>query len=307
MKSWKNLTKEPLIQFLVLAIGLFILHDAVSHEDVDVKQIVVDENSLLNFIQYRTKSFEPVTAKQKLDSFTDSELKKVINDYVREEALYREAKVMELARDDYVIKRRLIQKVDYIARGFAESFNEVSKEDVEKFFKENKDYYYIKPRITFTHVFYSSEKHGFNKARSLAVSKLVDLKSTNATFNDASKYGERFLYGLNYVERSELYIESHFGQTMTKELFEAKPNQTRWLGPMLSNHGAHLVMMTDKQEGRMPSLEEVYSRVEQEARRAIIAERANKATQQIVDSYKIDVVYKKPSKDLALLVQDKQK
>ena len=74
----------------------------------------------------------------------------------------------------------------------------------------------------------------------------------------------------------------------------------------MSGHGAHLVMVADKQEGRMPSLEEVYSRVEQEARRAIVVERANEATQQIVNSYDIDVVYKKPGKDLALLVRDKK-
>ena len=303
MKSLHTFYKEPLLHFLVLASALFVLHSAVSHEDVDAdaKQIVVDENSLLTFVQYRTKSFEPVTAKKQLESFSETELKKVIDDYVREEALYREAKMLGLGNNDYVIKRRLIQKVDYVARGFAESFNQVSDEDVQKYFEENKEQYFIEPRITFTHVFFNSERHGAAKAKSLAEQKLLELQKTKATFNDASKHGDRFLYGLNYVERSELYIESHFGAEMTKQVFAAEPSKSAWYGPILSDHGAHLVMVTQKQVGRMPTLNEVRTRVAQEAQRAIVEERAKEATQQIVDSYNIDIVYEQPKDKLAKL------
>jgi predicted GNAT family acetyltransferase len=300
----KSLIKEPLLHFLVLAIGIFVLHSAVSHDDADAdaKRIIVDQDSLLTFIQYRTKSFEAETAKQQLESFSDEELKKVIDDYVREEALYREARSLGLNRDDYVIKRRLIQKVDYIARGFAESFNEVTDEHVRKYFEENKNDYFIDPRITFTHVFFSSELHGQNVARMLAEQKLEELQRTHANFHDASKHGERFLYGMNYVERSELFVKSHFGPEMTGQLFDVEPKQGHWYGPFMSSYGAHLVMVTQNQPGRMPSLEEIHSRVEQEAKRALTQERSKDATQQIVDSYEVDIVYEKPGKKLAMRV-----
>ena len=299
----KSLHKEPLLHFLVLAIGLFVLHSAVSHDDsdADAKRIVVDQDSLLTFIQYRTKSFEPVTAKKQLDSFTDEELKKVISDYVREEALYREARTLGLDRDDYVIKRRLIQKIDYVARGFAESFSQVTAEDIKQYFEENKNDYYIEPRITFTHVYFSAERRGVETAKTLAEQKLAELRRTKATFHDASKHGERFLYGMNYVERSELYVDSHFGSEMTKPLFTLEPKQGAWYGPFFSKHGAHLVMVTQKQAGRMPSLAEVYTRVAQEAQRAMTEERAKKATQNIVESYDIDIAYEKPKEKLAEL------
>lgn len=303
MKSLKNLSKEPLLHFLVLAVALFILHDVVSHQDPDAnaKKIVVDEQNLLTFVQYRTKSFEPVTAKRQLESFSDAELNKVIEDYVREEALYREAKMLGLDRDDYVIKRRLIQKVDYVARGFAESFNEISDEEIKKYFEENKDYYYISPRVTFTHVYFSNEIHGPQKAQTLAEQERAELNKNGVVFNDASKHGDRFIYGLNYVERTEAYINSHFGTEMTKQIFASEPSGKTWYGPIASDHGQHLVMMTQKQQGRMPSLEEIYPRVAQEAQRAIVAERANQATQQIVDSYNIDVVYEQPKRKVAEL------
>ncbi|KPJ94908.1 MAG: hypothetical protein AMJ53_04145 [Gammaproteobacteria bacterium SG8_11] len=301
----KSLHKEPLLHFLVLAIGLFVLHSVVSHEDMnaDAKRIVVDQNSLLNFIQYRTKSFEPMTAQKQLESLSDEALQKIIDDYVYEEALYREARTLGLDRDDYVIKRRLIQKVDYIARGFAVSFDEVSEEEIRKYFEENNNDYFVEPRVTFTHVFFSAERHGAAKARELAQRKLGELEKTKASFNDAAKYGERFLYGMNYVERSRLYVESHFGPEMTEQVFAVESDQTIWRGPFMSAHGAHLVMVTQKQGGYMPTLEEVYTRVAQEAQRAIVAERAKQATQQIVDSYDIDIVYHKSKERVASLNQ----
>lgn len=301
----KSLHKEPLLHFLVLAVGLFVLHSAVSHEDADAdaKRIVVDKNNLLTFIQYRTKSFEPVTAEKQLNSMSREALQKVINDYVREEALYREARTLGLDRDDYVIKRRLIQKVDYVARGFTESFDKVTEEDIQKYFEENKSDYYIDPRITFTHVFFSSEHHGEARSKSLAAQKLKELQKSNAGFNQASKHGERFLYGMNYVERSELYVESHFGPEFTKQVFALEPDQTVWQGPFISSHGTHIVMVTQKQAGYMPTLAEVRTRVEQEAQRAITADRAREATQQIVDSYDIDIVYEKQKEKLARLNQ----
>jgi hypothetical protein len=309
MNTFRTLYREPLVHFLVLAIALFLLHSAVSHDDDigDGKRIVVDEASLLTFIQYRSKSFEPVAAKRQLESFTDEELQRLIDDYVREEALYREARALGLGRDDYVIKRRLIQKVEYIARGFAESLDEVSEEDIEKYFSENQQYYYIDPRITFTHVYYGFERHGNDGAIRLAEEKLAELQRAKAGFNDASRHGERFLYGLNYVERSKLYVESHFGKDLTEKVFAIEPNDQGWHGPILSEHGAHVVMVARKEPGHMPTLAEARARVESEARRAIVAERAREATEQIVAGYRVDLVYQPAGEEVASVHKDRRR
>lgn len=296
----RSIHREPLLHFLVLALGLFVWHNTVSHGDEsDTRRIVVDEGELLTFIQFRTKSFEPVTARQQLDALSEQELQKVIDDYVHEEALYREARTLGLDRDDYVIKRRLIQKIDYIARGFAESIDKVSDEDIREYFEQHRADYYIAPRINFTHVFYSKDTHGETGALKLAQQKLAVLNENGADFNEAPQYGERFLYGMNYAERSETFVESHFGADMARELFALQPKRGVWQGPFMSPYGAHLVMVTLKQAGRMPLLAEVRSRVELDAQRTLTAERTRQATQQIVDSYDIDIVYEKPKQKLA--------
>jgi hypothetical protein len=46
---------------------------------------------------------------------TASESDRLVADYVREEVLYREALALGLDRDDLVVRRRLVQKMEMLA------------------------------------------------------------------------------------------------------------------------------------------------------------------------------------------------
>ena len=289
----KSILRDPLLHFLMLAIGLFVLHDIVAHEDesANARQIVVDRDALLNFIQYRSKSFDQQVAERQLASLTDDELDKIITELVREEALAREAIALGLDRNDYVIKRRLVQKVDYVARGFADAAFKVTEEDIRAYFRENRADFYIQPRITFTHVFFSSERDGADNAEQLAAEAMIRLREEDVSFEDAGQYGERFLYGLNYVDRSRILVESHLGAEMAEAIFGLDPDDAAWSGPFRSEHGAHVVLVTAVEAGRDPALEEVRVQVEQQASRALSERRAREAAQLIVDAYDVEITY----------------
>lgn len=289
----KSTFRDPLLHFIVLAIGLFVLHDLVAHEDEDAstRRIEVDRAALLNFIQYRTKSFDQEAAERQLASLSGIELDTIIREFVREEAMAREARELGLDRDDYVIKRRLVQKLDYVARGFVEAAFEITDDDIAEYFEENREDFYVHPRITFTHVFFSADRHGQNRAADLAAETLKRIRADGARFEDASRYGERFLYGLNYVDRSRLLVESHFGARVADTLFSLDPASRDWRGPLRSKHGAHLVLVTELEPGRNPSLDEVRPLVAQQAARALSDRRARAAAQKIVDAYDVEVTY----------------
>lgn len=289
----KSLVREPLLHFLVLAVILFVVHDAMSHgrEVEDPRTIVVDRDALLTFIQYRIKAFDQEAAAGYLDTMPPDSVDKVIQDYIREEALAREAIELGLDQNDYVIKRRLIQKLDYIARGFTDSLFEITEEDIRQYYEENREDFYIQPRITFTHVFFSADERGEDMALKLAGEALQTVREEGVEFENAGRYGERFLYGLNFVERSHALITSEFGQELAEDLFALEPSQSEWQGPFLSRHGAHLMLVTKVEQGRYPTLEDVRVSVEQQATRAISDARTREATQQIVDSYDAEILY----------------
>ena len=101
----KNLITEPLVHFLVLGLGLFGLFELVASDEAafDSRVIDVDREALLTFVQYRSRAFQPEIAAARLDSMPEDELVRLINDYVREEALHRDAKSLGVDKNDYVI------------------------------------------------------------------------------------------------------------------------------------------------------------------------------------------------------------
>jgi len=285
----KKLLKEPLVHFLAIGIGLFVLFDLVAPEEsnLDGKTIVVDRDALLTFVQFRSKAFNPEVAAARLDSLGDAELSRLIDDYVREEALHREALALGMDQNDYVIKQRLIQSLQFITNGFVSAAVDVSDEEIAEYYEANREDYYVDPYVTFTHVFFSNDRHGREQARQLAETKLAELNDNKVPFAESTRHGERFLYNVNYVERTEDFISSHFGRAMAAAVFEVEPDSERWYGPFESAYGQHLVMLTKRTDGLYPPLEEIADAVRDDALRIKLDEQNERAVQAIVDTYEI--------------------
>jgi hypothetical protein len=290
-----RLLKEPLVHFLAAGIGLFVLFGVVNRDEPsdDPNVVIVDHDALLTFTQYRIKAFNPVLAQEKLDSLSDDELQNVIDDFVREEVLHREALQLGLEEDDYVIRRRLVQKLEFITEGFAEAGAGVDEAALGRYFDANKADYYVQPFVTFAHVFFETEDRPREQAHEAAEKKLAELNRDGVQFAEAPQHGDRFLYHVNYVERTPDYVVSHFGAPMAKAVFELEPNDFIWRGPFDSPYGVHLVMLTTNEPGRDPELSELEGRVREDARRAMIREETEAAITDIVGSYDVRVVYER--------------
>jgi hypothetical protein len=210
-----------------------------------------------------------------------------------------------LGQNDYVIKRRLIQKVDFITQGFAEALVKVSEDELKDYYKANKERYRVQAFITFTHVFFDSERRKLSQAKALAEAKLTELRDGAVPFHAAPKHGERFPFGLNYVERTKEHVESHFGRDMTKALFALEPADGVWRGPFFSSYGAHLVMVTKKMDARVPALRDVRGRVEADLKRERKKVQSDKAIKAIVDGYTVKIDLK--AKDGKALIPSDQR
>ena len=254
--------------------------------------IFIDEGVLKEYVQFQRKSFDSETASNLLASISESERQDLIDNYARDEALFREAMALGLNTNDEIIRRRLIQKMEYIAQGFYNDIETLSEDDLRAYFESNADLYRIASSATFTHVFISLQNYqsedGLNKAKRVAESLFQDLQRDQITFDRAGRYGDRFLYNLNYVERTPSYIASHFGNDFEKALFALSASD-QWQGPIQSQYGWHLVILKDKSAARDPILEEVAHIVLADAQRD--QQRKIKATaiKQLVDKYRVQV------------------
>ena len=288
----RSFLKQPLLHFLLIGLGFFIFFNVFGdNEDIDSQTIVVNKEVLMNYFQYQSRAFNEEVFEEKLASMPKEELEELINNYVREEVLYREAMAMGLDKEDFIIKRRMIQKVEFISQGISEAIGDPSDEDIREYFETNKESYYVPPIATFTHVFYDFKKWKPEDARAKAEAEVKFLNKNNFDFNQAPSRGDRFFYHTNYVERDVEYIKSHFGAQMTSAIFEAEPSGNSWIGPFPSEYGYHVVMLTMKQVGRYPELNEVLSRVTEDARRENIKKLNDDTIQGIIDGYDVRVEY----------------
>jgi len=291
----KGLYKEPLIYFLLIGGLFFFAFNFVgqSIDSTDSQTIVVDRLSLLRYIQLKTKVIDQGELIRSFDTMPEDKRQEWIDSYVREEALYREAKALGLDKDDPVIKGRVLQKLEFITQEYSEAILDITDEQIEAYFEQNKQDYYVEPYVTFTHVFFSRDIHGDELAGQLAAEKLQDLNKSKTPFVEAIQHGDRFPFHVNYVERTPDLIASHFSEAMSQQIFVLNPGPANqegvWRGPYTSNYGVHLVMVSRREEGRFPALTEVVSQVFQDAQRQQIRKSLDNTYQAIIDTYAVEI------------------
>lgn len=105
--TFSRLIREPLFQFLLLGSAIYALYFAFGEpqqEDQD-RTIVITSD----YVNSLSASF----AKRWSRPPTNDELSGLVNEYVRESLLYREALAMGLDKEDHIVRRRLAQKLEF--------------------------------------------------------------------------------------------------------------------------------------------------------------------------------------------------
>ena len=97
-----------MLHFLVLGAALFGLFGMVGKEDAEAPaKIVVSASRVATLADGFARTWRrPPTAQ---------ELEGLVEDYIRDEVFYREGRAAGLDRDDVVIRRRVRQKMEFLA------------------------------------------------------------------------------------------------------------------------------------------------------------------------------------------------
>jgi parvulin-like peptidyl-prolyl isomerase len=286
-----RLLREPLAHFLAAGVVLFAVLAALGREAPvsDDGVIVVDRAALLAHMQYRANAFEPEAFGALFDSMTEEERQALIDDYVKEEALYREAQALGLGESDYIIRQRMIQKMNFLMGDLAVAGEAVDEAVLADYFARNREAYAAEPSVTFTHVFFDSSRRGEDAAEQAAREALVELTAAGAGFNDATGVGDRFPFLKNYVERTFDYVATHFGENFVEALARLPEPDGRWHGPIPSAYGWHLVYVSARTPRSYPELADVRDQVEADYRREASEDAVDRLTEGLLDRYRVEV------------------
>ena len=279
-----SLLREPLLHFLVLGAALFGLFGVVGKKDAEAPaKIVISAERVANLADRFARTWRRPPTQQ--------ELQGLVEDDIRDEVFYREGRAAGLDRDDFVIRRRVRQKMEFLAEDMAAA--EPSDEQLAAYLASNPERFRTEDRLTFHHVFLSATDAVAHWKGTPSRSPRP-LSSTNATA-DAATIGDPFLLGETFRQMPQSDVVRTFGEGFAKQLAAVEPG--RWQGPVSSSFGAHFIFVDERTQGSLPPLDTVREAVQREWLNARRVEAEDKLYRTLRDRYQI--VVEKPPKAAA--------
>ena len=244
----KHFLREPLVHFLLIGGALFGIHGFTRGSPTAVPQsrqiqLTLDDISQLVVLFQSQWRREP----------TPEELGRMVEIKVEEEILYREALAMGLDKDDTIVKRRMAQKMQFLAEDVAAA-REPTTAELKEWYEQNRDKFAHPARLSFRHLYFSPDRRG-ESARGDAVKALARLADQPEDSRLAATLADPFMFQDYYRDRAPEYLGKEFGPGFA--LAVATLPTGSWQGPIESGFGWHLVFVDTLIPGRIPAFEEV--------------------------------------------------
>jgi len=245
--SIKRLLREPLLHFMVLGAVLFVGYaylkpDTKAESSYEIA-LTLEELAQLQMLYEAQWRRSP----------TPEEFYAMVENKVRQEVLYREALAMGLDKNDEIVKRRMAQKMQFIAEDLAAA-QEPGTEELRDWYAENSDKFSMPKRLSFRHLYFSPDSRGA-QAYDDAVSSLAKLDDQPVDSQLADTLADRFMYQDYYADQTSISLAKEFGPQFAVAVAELTPGS--WQGPIESGFGWHLVYVDSLVPGRVPAFEEI--------------------------------------------------
>lgn len=246
----QKLLKEPLIHFLLIGGGLFLLYSFLnpSIEQVENNVILIDESDEARLIKAYQQNWSSAP-----DSST---LRKLIKEEVKAEVLYREALRMNLDHNDEIIRRRLKQKYEFLVKDLADS-QQPDEEELKQFYIEHLELYQSPTKLSFSQIYFSPDKRP--KPLQDAQNTLMKIQGLEIDEVDLKNTGDPFHLQNYYADRDYNDVRQLLGLDFANALFDQV--KEGWLLPIQSGYGIHLVYITTIQQEHEQPFDMVKDRV----------------------------------------------
>ncbi len=245
----RKLLKEPLLHFLLIGVGLFVVFGIVKPSD-DVREsdgkIVISAGRIEQLSSIYAKTWQRPPSKD--------EMQGLIDDFILEEIYYRQAIKMGIDRDDTIIRRRLRQKVEFLTDDTT-SLIQPTDEELAAYIAANADKFRNDSTYTFQQIYINPEKHG-DDLKGYVDAQLKALQAGEQVNGDPG------LIQAGLGAEHGRAVDGIFGRGFAGKLDELEIG--KWLGPIQSGLGVHLIKLDARVPGEVPELEDIRPVVERE-------------------------------------------
>ena len=265
--------REPLLHFLLAGLLVFVAFGFIGGQEREAQEITVSRQQVEQLAATFAKTWQRPA--------TGQEMKALIDDHVKEEIYVREALRLGLDQDDTVIRRRLRQKMEFMEQAEAAALAPAPGE-LEAYFENNKAVFEREPKLALQQVYIDPRKHpAAAEATALDVLRQLRANAGPPELGDATMLPP----ALDLSPPST--IAAIFGPAFAEEVVTLTPGE--WSGPVKSEFGLHLVRITERENGSLPTLDEVREAVMGKWREAKQAEMTQRRFEDLLKSYNVKV------------------
>jgi parvulin-like peptidyl-prolyl isomerase len=235
-----RILKEPLIHFLIIGASLFFIYSLVNNTaPQDNNKVYVSKNQLNKIYDaWVDKTGKSPNKMQK---------KKLLDEYIQDEILFREAKAKGLDKNDHVIRKHLAKKIKFI---FDDStvLKKATDEELKEIYKKEVSLFKTNENISFNQIVFTKDTKNIEIEAQKLLDRLKDSKSSKV-----STIGKK-------VDLSKESVEKIFSKEFTNRIFNLKLNT--WQGPFQTKYGLHLVNIHSIIKNKTPSFEDMKNKLE---------------------------------------------
>ena len=274
----RKLIREPFLHFLFFGAIIFLAGGLYqSRVKSDRYVLKVGKEELAKLEQDWEKQYATPPSKEQIEA--------LVAKYIREEIFYREGVELNLGSDDEIVRRRIAQKYEFLQQDLDLSENP-SERDLKDYYAGNKSKYVIPPHVSFSHIYFSTDKEGDSPAKFRALRILNALQKSES--KRAPELGDRFAFQYDYAQLSKAEAGKVFGQSVLADSLFSVPTG-KWIGPIRSGYGWHLIYVNNSEPSVLRPFEEVRGQVTENYLEAFREQKNQEAFAKLEKKYHLEL------------------
>ena len=246
-----RLFTEPLIQFLIIGACIYGAYALFGAPEADFRDTRVHVNSarINAFISEWESRWNRPPTREEIDG--------LIQSYIKEDVLYRQAVAMGLNEDDPITRRRMAQKLEFLTSDLA-MMVQPAEGELEQYFSNNSEVYRAPDRMTFSQIFFDPDSRG-NTTLEDAAEALIKLQAAGVPTEESMQVGDGFMLQSDFVSVTPTEAARQMGSGFVEAVAQLEPGA--WHGPVLSGYGVHLVYVYSYEKAPPAVFDEVQAAV----------------------------------------------
>lgn len=253
----KRIIFDPLFAFLILSLFIFIYHTIVSDDADRIDDTIImtdhDVDRLIDIYQ-RTWSAAP-------DSIA---LQRLIDQELKNEIFYNEGLKMNLDHNDEIIRRRLVQKYEFLIKDISDN-SEPTHAQIQDYYKQHEERYQTEARYTMRQYYFSPD--ALDDAMAQA-QQFYEASITNDT--DHITQSNTLHLPQQQVNKTTNQLMQDFGTSFAESV--AQSTDTGWQKPIQSGYGWHVIHIQDIDPPKSIPYKDISDQVAQDYRNQQLSE-----------------------------------